>query len=215
MKRSLVAFFVGSLARASRVKFPYLKVPGECLMRKVVRTKDIDFTLSTNFDLDEWVKSLSGKLKKAILTKSRTYLEKVIRRRFRERLGPKRKRWRPLSPITIAFKKAKGYPRRPLVRSGRLERSVKARIVGSKLTFYTNVPYAKIQQEGAQITTTPKQQVWMWYNLFNKAGNPFLVERIKIPARPFLWFAKQDTDEVKKIVIKEVKKSEKLGKGRA
>jgi len=181
-------------------------------MRKRIKTEDMELTVETNFNLNEWVGSLSGKLTKNVLKKSKIYMDKIIKKRFRDQMGPNRKRWKPLSPLTLAYRKRKGKGKRPLVRTGRMMKSIKTTITKGVLRVYTSLRYARIQQKGATIDTTPKQQIWMWANLFNKKGNPWLVTKIRIPPRPFLWFSKKDAVELKRIIVKEVKKSERIGK---
>ncbi len=103
-----------------------------------------------------------------------------------------------------------------MIYKGRMKKSIRATIYGSELRVSTGVPYAPIQQRGALIRVTPKQSLWMWFNLFRKTrehGNPFSIKRIRIPARPFLWFGKEEVKELRQIISKVVKKSERMGKG--
>lgn len=49
--------------------------------------------------------------------------------------------------------KGKGR-RRTLVKTGRLRRSIRMRVSGSRVTIFTEVPYAKIHNEGGKVTGT-------------------------------------------------------------
>lgn len=52
--------------------------------------------------------------------------------------------------------KNKKQKRRLLVKTGRLRRSIKKKVTGTKILIYTATPYAKIHNEGGQIKATAK-----------------------------------------------------------
>lgn len=49
-----------------------------------------------------------------------------------------------------------------MLRSGALRRSISAKVSGFKITFYSNLPYAKIHNEGGKIKITRKMQRYFW-----------------------------------------------------
>lgn len=169
---------------------------------------DVTYFNEMNFDLNEWEKQITVEAVKDTLKEANTFFLTEINNRFLREKGPEGKWW-PLSPITVKYKKGS---RSILKHTGKLSKSIRSTIYADELVITANTIYAKILQFGAEYDTTPKQSLWMWHNLFNKKGHPFRSRRIKIPARPFMGFTKQDENVVRRILIKNIHKSERLGK---
>jgi len=58
-----------------------------------------------------------------------------------------------------------------LMRSGNLRRSIRARLSGYELAFYSSMPYAKIQNEGGEIIVTAKMKSYFWAMYYKSAGS--------------------------------------------
>ena len=179
-------------------------------MKKKFRNADVSFSIQTNFDLDDWQQSFSKTLVNRILKKCLTYTNALVKKRFKEERDPTGKKWRKLSPITVRAKR--GYSG-ILKKTRTLMRSIRATFYGGELVMSTDVPYALIHQKGVRrIKTTKRQSLWMWYNLFNRKGPPGITRIISIPARPFMGFNKKNIQDIRKISIVEIKKSERMGR---
>lgn len=57
-----------------------------------------------------------------------------------------------------------------LVDTGTLRRSVRSRITGDGITFYTDLPYADIHNEGGEIKVTPKMKHFFWAKHYEATG---------------------------------------------
>lgn len=57
-----------------------------------------------------------------------------------------------------------------LVDTGTLRRSVRSRITGDGITFYTDLPYADIHNEGGEIKVTPKMKRFFWAKHYEATG---------------------------------------------
>lgn len=74
--------------------------------------------------------------------------------------------WKPLAPSTVAEKARKGFPRDPLIRTGRLVHSITLRPLGHEhitsreVSAGTNVPYAKFHQFGAPRANLPARPLF-------------------------------------------------------
>ena len=66
-------------------------------------------------------------------------------------------------------------PMRPgghiLVDSGDLRRSIKSRITGNSITFYSELPYAAIHNEGGEIVVTERMRRFFWYKYYSTTGS--------------------------------------------
>lgn len=71
----------------------------------------------------------------------------------------------------------KAWPKRILenkgslmIQSGALRRSINAKVSGFTITFTSNLPYAKIHNEGGKIKVTPKMKRYFWamYSKYHK-----------------------------------------------
>jgi len=71
-----------------------------------------------------------------------------IDKRFETETDPDGKKWRPLSPFTIAMKQQQGRIQKILQSTGRLRGSFEYRISNEKLIIGTNVSYARKHQFG-------------------------------------------------------------------
>lgn len=108
---------------------------------------------------------------------------KLVEKSFATSTSPDGEAWKPL-------KTRKGQP---LVKSGRLSRSIKTSVSSKGFTLYTNVPYAAVHQFGAQ--TKARFQARTKTGRFKSKksaeksrGRVVIVGRVSgatIPARPF------------------------------
>lgn len=182
-----------------------------CAMRKIVIDNgDVLFSLSYNFSLDEWEKSLTTELRRKFLSRARTYIEEKIDKRFKDERGPQGFFWVKHSKITTRYRF--GGSTKKLQFTGKLRKSIKVSVYGEEVIASTHLPYARTQQEGASFLTTKRQTIWMWYHLFDGTGHKFTRKRITIPARPFFGFGKVMINGLRTIMIETVKESERLGK---
>ncbi len=66
-------------------------------------------------------------------------------------------------------------PTRPgghiLVDTGQLRRSIHSRITDNAITFYSDLPYAAIHNEGGEIIVTPKMKKFFWHKYYEATGS--------------------------------------------
>lgn len=66
-------------------------------------------------------------------------------------------------------------PTRPggtiLVDTGTLRRSVRSRTTDDSITFYTDLPYAAIHNDGGEIVVTEKMKRFFWYKYYEATGS--------------------------------------------
>jgi phage gpG-like protein len=190
---------------------PFLEVPGDCLMstKEVYDNGDVRFVIEMNFDIDEWVEQLGKKGVAEIMKRCRKYLLSVISTRFAKGIGPGGVFWAPLKPATIA---RKGH-NKILRHVGALARSIVSSVYGDELIISTNRPYAKWLQTGANYLATVKQSAWMWHNLYGRPkGNPYVRRHVRVAARPFFGFDRQNEKHIERIILSVWKSSERMGK---
>jgi len=206
-----------------------------------VELPDVDFYMEFNFSYKKFEETMAGtEFMKIFLYKAYFEMYKRIQDRFWFQHGPGKKKWKRLSATTVRAKRGIGrsYLRpyktgigtygkpsafyvnpklmgrglgRALYYKGDLQRSIEKRITRDSVMWFTRVPYAKYHQWGASYITTPKQSFWLWHNLFGQKGHPFAKRHINIPARPFMGFADADINYLRTMMVKELKKAEKLG----
>lgn len=117
-----------------------------------------------------------------------------------------------------------------LVDSGGLRRSIKSRTTDNSITFYSELPYAAIHNEGGEIVVTARMKKYFWFKYHSATGsfgrkkngerrndkmNRQLTSeadfwkamalmkvgaKIKIPRRQFLGAAPEVEERVRKIV---------------
>ncbi len=177
--------------------------------KKVYDNGDVRMTTEFNFDLDGWVSMYGRGGMKLMLKECNAYLRHMIGLRFMALKGPGDILWPKHSPVTMAS----GIKNRLMHKSGALKRSIKSMIVGDEVIIYTKSKYARMLSEGARYTTTPKQSFWLWANVFPKSSTagprgPF---NIFLPARPFFGFDDNDDKNIREIVRKHFKKTERMG----
>ena len=51
-----------------------------------------------------------------------------------------------------------------LVDTGQLRRSIQRRTTENSITYYTDLPYAAIHNEGGQIGLTPRMKTYFWHH---------------------------------------------------
>lgn len=57
-----------------------------------------------------------------------------------------------------------------LTDTGALRRSIKSRTSASSITFYSDLPYASIQNEGGEIRVTKKMKAYFWHMYYEASG---------------------------------------------
>lgn len=66
-------------------------------------------------------------------------------------------------------------PMRPdghiLVDTGQLRRSIQSRTTENSITFYTDLPYAAIHNEGSEIVVTPRMKKYFWHKYYEATGS--------------------------------------------
>lgn len=117
-----------------------------------------------------------------------------------------------------------------LVDTGKLRQSIKSRSDDTSITFYSDLPYAAIHNEGGEIKVTAKMKRYFWYRYMSARGSfgrkksgelrndkrnrqlgseaefwkaMALIKEgktIKIPKRQFLGMAPEVETEVRKII---------------
>lgn len=97
-----------------------------------------------------------------------------------------------------------------LTKTGKLRRSVSARISGNSVIFTSSEAYAAIHNDGGTVTVTDKMKKYFWAK-FKETGQPHFKRmalmkvgsKIKIPQRRFIG----DSPEVRKAVDDIVKEA--------
>ena len=94
-----------------------------------------------------------------------------------------------------------------LVASGDLRKSIRSRSDESSITFYSDLAYAGIHNEGGEIKVTARMKRFFWHKYYEtkdefwKAMALMKVGKtIKIPRRQFLGMAPEVETEVRKII---------------
>lgn len=85
-----------------------------------------------------------------------------------------------------------------LVDSGALRRSIKYKVNGNTITFTSNLPYAKIQNEGGEIKVTAKMKKYFWAMYYMYSSK---VKRVK-KLNALRTYAKQYKKNIKGSVYK-------------
>ena len=66
-------------------------------------------------------------------------------------------------------------PNRPggtlLIDTGNLRRSVRSRTTENSITFFTDLPYASINNDGGEIVVTAKMERFFWYKYYEATGS--------------------------------------------
>ena len=177
--------------------------------KKVYDNGDVQLTTEFNFDLDKWVHMFGAGGVKIMLKDCNAYLRHMIKLRFMTLKGPGGVLWPKHSPLTLAS----GATNRLMHKTGSLERSIKSMIAGTEVIIYTKQRYAKLLHTGARYTTTIKQSYWLWANLFpsSSTAGPRGPFDINLPPRPFFGFDAQDDKNIRRIVKKHFKETERMG----
>lgn len=58
-----------------------------------------------------------------------------------------------------------------LTDTGQLRRSIKSRTTENSITFYTDLPYASIHNEGGEIIVTEKMKKFFWHKYYEATGS--------------------------------------------
>jgi len=170
---------------------------------------DLSFSMKSNFSFKTMKQALDEELTKRVFAFCKTYITKEIKNRFTKEVSPDGVKWKKLSPLTVAYKKSNKI----LHFTGRLRRSFVISTVGSVLQIACTAFYGIFHQKGVKIRTTLRQDLWMWYNLFKQEGSPYPKSQrfINIPKREFMGFSKANKEEIKKAIVREAKKVERIG----
>ena len=121
-----------------------------------------------------------------------SHISKQIKNQFRTRGATFGTPWKPLAPSTVLEKKRKGYPRQPLVRTGKMKRLVTGR------------PLEVEQYAGQVATFGTKSKI----ALFQHGGTKRNGKR-HIPARPIMKMTPKLRREIRDILKKHVLRGER------
>ena len=58
-----------------------------------------------------------------------------------------------------------------LTDTGRLRSSIQSRTTENSITFYTDLPYAAIHNEGGEIVVTPRMKKYFWHKYYEATGS--------------------------------------------
>ena len=58
-----------------------------------------------------------------------------------------------------------------LIDTGNLRRSVRSRTTENSITFFTDLPYAAIHNDGGEIVVTAKMKRFFWYKYYEATGS--------------------------------------------
>ena len=159
---------------------------------------NVQVTLKVNQDdaiklLDKLEKGLSNFQKP--FDRTIIYMQRSFADSFKE--GGREQPWVPNAEATTIIKRGSN----PLLNNGLLRMSLTGMATDSyikesatKLEFGTTVPYAKIQNEGGEIPVTMAMRKYMVYQFGIVLGSV-----VKIPARKFMFFTKDDIVQITKI----------------
>lgn len=116
-----------------------------------------------------------------------------------------RPKWAPLSPLTIAQRKASGYDGKPILENrGTLQKRIEADYGPDYAVVGSNSPYAAIHQFGSAGlpggVIKPKSAKYLSIPMGD--GTFRKVKSVSIPARPFLTLADEDYDNIENDIIK-------------
>lgn len=106
--------------------------------------------------------------------------------RFEDEEDPKGKKWIPSA-------RAASEGGKTLDNTGRLKDSVDRYATPNKVMVGSNLVYARIHQEGG--TITPKKAKKLVFT--GRGGKKAAVDKVTIPARPYLGVSEQDMEEVR------------------
>lgn len=114
------------------------------------------------------------------------------KRRFMEGKGPNGEEW-----------KASGRGGKTLVDTARLQKSISAKVAINTVFVGSNVEYARIHQLGGEIKPKNKKKL-----KFKVADGTFrTVDKVTMPARPYLGISEDDHEEVAAIIADFLKES--------
>ena len=171
------------------------------------KNEDVSMTVKLNFSLTEWEKIFAVEDDQKVMRNVANEITSDIDARFAS--GGGRIPWKPKRALTTAFE---GGSSATLIYTSELRKSILWLYSGGDLVIYTKKQYARVQNYGARFHTTKKQTVWLWANLFKGSGcMPANGFGITIPARPFMYFTDELVSRVKAILLKHIRKSERLG----
>ena len=63
------------------------------------------------------------------------------------------------------------WARRKMVDTGTLRRSIRSRTTDDSITFYTDLPYAAIHNDGGEIVVTEKMKRFFWHKYYEATGS--------------------------------------------
>lgn len=117
------------------------------------------------------------------------YVQKqTIKERFDKEQTPDGTKWKPLAPMTVAWRlrRNKSGDMRILQDTGELRRSVKYEAGNNYVKIGSNLKYARIHQFGGNIRVSKKMRGFLHHRAFHVSS------LIRIPARPFLGVTAQE-----------------------
>lgn len=176
----------------------------------------LHFDLKGDKEMDSLLRragEITGSFQKP-LERAGIYMLRQTDKRFQQQVSPDGKPWKKHSKYS-PVKRPKGRKRSSLPQEqqahkillgrGTLRNSVSPsrgkgavwRMSKKSLDLGTNLIYANVHQFGAEIVPVRKK----WLHWLDGAGNDHFSKRVKIPARPFLGFSKEDIRDVRGIFV--------------
>ena len=159
-----------------------------------------------NFTLDDKafqgaVTKLGGVLRTGVVAAIGVALVEEVNKRFESGREPFGAAWQPLLPAYAAIKRGPGILRE----SRMLQRSITFRVSGSTVTVGSNRVYAAVHQFGATITAknAPALAFQLGFRTGKRGGiqKAFVhVQKVTIPARPYLGFGPNDQRAVMEVL---------------
>lgn len=138
--------------------------------------------------LDKALGKATGKLgnTQALMESVGEALVSGTKKRFAAKKDPKGKPWQP-------SRRALEEGGETLTDSGRLRRSIDYAATSDKVMVGSNLAYARIHQKGGEIR--PKKARKLVFK--DSDGKTVAVDKVTIPARPYLGVSKEDLEDVK------------------
>ena len=127
------------------------------------------------------------------LDKARFLIYRDVIDHFRKEQGPRRK-WKALRPSTIFGRRRAS--RKPLQNTGRMRMSISSRRDGQEVKVGTNLPIARVHDEGATIFIPELRPIRATaLRFYTDRGNVVFAKRVRghsvvIPKREFMYVSK-------------------------
>ena len=154
------------------------------------------------FDVDDtavrgWIDGILARLRNTApaMDAIGKYMRGSVNQNFMGEHAPDGTTWKPLSPVTLARRRARGNIRTTILTdTARLRRSIKVASENHQVSLTSDLPYAAMMQYGGTKARFPH----LWGD---------------IPARPYLGFAPDDQDNIAQIMREHLRGNPFRGRG--